>query len=38
MDNFIGLMKGSGRMEGLKDRWFKDRSWLERLPATAGAK
>jgi polar amino acid transport system substrate-binding protein len=38
MDNFIGLMEGSGQMEGLKDRWFKDTSWLERLPATAGAK
>jgi polar amino acid transport system substrate-binding protein len=38
MDNFIGLMEGSGQLEDLKDRWFKDTSWLKRLPAGAAPK
>jgi polar amino acid transport system substrate-binding protein len=31
-ENFIDVLKGSGRLEVLRKRWFEDVSWLKRLP------
>lgn len=31
MDNFLLLLKGTGRMEYLSQRWFKDSSWMKEM-------
>lgn len=32
LDNFLGMLEGSGEMDYLKQRWFENSAWLERLP------
>ncbi len=32
MDNYLNSLMGSGALEELKKRWFKDSSWLNKLP------
>jgi polar amino acid transport system substrate-binding protein len=32
VENFIGMLEGSGQLEEIKLKWFKDRSWLKQLP------
>ncbi len=32
MDNYLNSLMGSGTLEELKKRWFKDSSWLNKLP------
>ncbi|MFQ5656674.1 MAG: transporter substrate-binding domain-containing protein, partial [Candidatus Methylomirabilales bacterium] len=32
VENFINLMKGSGRLEALTKRWFEGGAWLRQLP------
>lgn len=32
VQNFLNTFKGGGALDQLKNRWFKDRSWLTKLP------
>ncbi|HSO20017.1 MAG TPA: transporter substrate-binding domain-containing protein, partial [Desulfosarcina sp.] len=32
LENFLGMLEGSGEMDYLKQRWFESSSWLELLP------
>ena len=32
MNNFLRLLQGSGQLEKLQDKWFKDGSWIKELP------
>ncbi|MDJ0830548.1 MAG: transporter substrate-binding domain-containing protein [Desulfobacterales bacterium] len=32
VENFLSVMKGSGQLDELKERWFFDGAWLNRLP------
>jgi polar amino acid transport system substrate-binding protein len=29
--NFLGIMEGSGQMQHLKDKWFKNSAWLDKV-------
>jgi polar amino acid transport system substrate-binding protein len=30
--NFLGVLQGTGTLETLREKWFQDQSWLEKLP------
>jgi len=32
VENFLGIREGSGRLEEIKLKWLKNRSWLKQLP------
>jgi polar amino acid transport system substrate-binding protein len=32
VENFLNALEGSGEMDALKERWFGNASWLQRLP------
>lgn len=32
VQNFLNTLEGGGALDQLKDRWFKERSWLTKLP------
>jgi len=32
LGNFLTLLKGTGRLDSMGDYWFRDPSWLKRLP------
>ena len=32
VQNFIGMLEGSGILKGLTKRWFQDGSWIKELP------
>jgi polar amino acid transport system substrate-binding protein len=32
VENFLAGLKGTGSLEGLTNRWFKNASWLKKLP------
>ncbi|AOY60579.1 transporter substrate-binding domain-containing protein [Desulfococcus multivorans] len=31
-ENFLGIYQGTGQLDALKETWFGDASWVERLP------
>ena len=32
IQNFMGMLEGSGKLKGLTKRWFQDGSWIKELP------
>lgn len=32
LDNLLTLLRGSGRLDRLGDKWFRDPTWMKRLP------
>ncbi|HEX9879964.1 MAG TPA: transporter substrate-binding domain-containing protein, partial [Candidatus Binatia bacterium] len=32
IENFLGTLKGDGRLRALQNRWFKEQGWLSELP------
>ena len=30
--NFLGVLQGTGTLDALRQKWFQDQSWLEKLP------
>ena len=32
LENFLGSLEGSGRIEMLEERWFENADWVKKLP------